>query len=367
MLPKTYTPSSQGAASEGALAEPERLVLAVPPMFRVLTVASLTASLWTCGTARLGREDAGSVSAKGGGGPGAGGSATGGGGSSATVRFVAIGDTGKGNPGQHQVGAAIGAHCATHGCDFVVLLGDNFYPSGVTSTADPQWQTAFVVPYAPVNAPFYAVLGNHDYGADGLGTDLPRAEHQVAYSLVNPKWRMPAHHYKFRLADAEFFVGDTNLSMFNLDTAARADFVTWLPASTALWKIVFAHHPYKSNGKHGIAGSYDGNSFIPVVNGAGVKSFVEERVCGQADFYFSGHDHNLQWLEATCTRPDSPLHTQLIISGGGATTTPLVGTMPAHYQSDALGFVYVVISGRTLTASFHDADGTQQYVRSATK
>src|SRR4051794_19915074 len=77
------------------------------------------------------------------------------------VRFIALGDTGKGNPGQYQVGAAMGTHCATFGCDFVVLLGDNFYPNGVGSTDDPQWETAFKKPYETVNVPFYAVLGNH--------------------------------------------------------------------------------------------------------------------------------------------------------------------------------------------------------------
>jgi len=51
------------------------------------------------------------------------------------VRFVALGDTGKGNPSQYQVGAAIGAHCAKLGCDFVVLLGDNFYQNGAFTVA----------------------------------------------------------------------------------------------------------------------------------------------------------------------------------------------------------------------------------------
>lgn len=283
------------------------------------------------------------------------------------VRFVALGDTGKGNPGQYQVGAGIGAHCAKFGCDFVVLLGDNFYQNGVTSTDDPQWKTAFVDPYATVNAPFYAVLGNHDCGGDGAGTDLPRGDVQVAYSAVNPKWRMPARHYKWQLGEVEFFAGDTNRSMFSVDEDARADFEKWLPASTAKWKIVFAHHPYLSNGEHGNAGQYDDLPFVPIANGAGVKSFMEDRVCGQADFLFTGHDHSIQWLEQTCARPGSTLQTHLVVSGGGAKCTRLVHKQPAYYQSDQLGFVYVVIQGNTLTASFHDADGVEKYTRTVTK
>jgi predicted phosphodiesterase len=282
------------------------------------------------------------------------------------VRFVAIGDTGKGNAGQKQVGQSIGTHCATNGCDFVVLLGDNFYPTGVGSTTDSQWQTAFVEPYATVNAPFYAVLGNHDYGGDGAGTDLPRGDNEVAYSQVNPKWRMPAHHFKWTLGNAEFFAADTNRSMFNVDQAVSADFETWLPASTAEWKIVFAHHPLKSNGAHGNAGNYDGMSFVPIANGAGVKRFVEDEVCGRADFYMTGHDHHLEYPDATCTRVGSKVQTLFIISGGGAATTRPRGSQHDHYLSDQLGFVYVVIEGKTLTATFYDANGVAKYTRTTT-
>lgn len=283
------------------------------------------------------------------------------------VRFVAIGDTGKGNDGQRRVGAAIAEHCKTAGCDFVVLLGDNFYPSGVSSTSDPQWQSAFVVPYASVDAPFYAVLGNHDYGGNGAGTNFLLGNHQVAYSKVNPKWRMPNHHYHWRLGEVEFFAADTNRSMFGLDAAERTDFTNWLSSSTAKWKIVFGHHPYKSSGPHGNAGNYDGLALVPIADGTGVKSFLEDVFCGRVDFYFSGHDHNIQWLESTCSKPGAPLETQLVISGGGAATNPISQPLPAHYQSDELGFVYVVIHDNTLTASFHDSTGIQRYTRTVAK
>lgn len=283
------------------------------------------------------------------------------------VRFVAIGDQGKGNDNQRRVGAAIGKHCAANGCDFVVLLGDNFYPSGVSSTSDPQWQSAFVTPYESVNVPFYAVLGNHDYGADGMGTDLPRADAELAYGSVNPKWRMPAAHYRFRQGDVEFFVADTNRSMFALDQDARRDFETWLTESTAPWKIVFAHHPYKSNGRHGNAGNYDDLPFLPFANGANVKAFIEDRVCGRADVYMNGHDHHLEWIEATCTRPGSSIATQFLISGAGANTTTCDRTQPTWFKSNVPGFVSVVIEGRTFTATFFDGDGKQLFSRSVTK
>jgi len=95
------------------------------------------------------------------------------------IRFAAMGDTGKGNTGQKDVASAIARKCAASGCDFVQLLGDNIYDSGVTSVTDPQWQTKFEQPYADIDLPFYAALGNHDNGGSLLGFEIdpPRPHH----------------------------------------------------------------------------------------------------------------------------------------------------------------------------------------------
>lgn len=290
------------------------------------------------------------------------------------VRFIAIGDTGKANTGQNAVGAAMGTVCAARGCDFVLMLGDNFYPSGVTSTTDPLWQTAFVQPYATVNAPFYVSLGNHDYGNDGTGNDWPRGDHQVAYSAVNPKWRLPALHHHFTHAHAEFFALDTNRTLWGSngpgDSQVRADTTAWLAASTATWKIAFGHHPYRSNGPHGNAGNYDCRVLIPggpcislpvFADGRNVKSFMESIVCGRADLYLSGHDHSAQWLVPTCNG------TELIVSGAAASATSNDQKNPTHFQTTDLGFFYIELSGRTLTATFFDETGAQRFTRSYTK
>lgn len=286
------------------------------------------------------------------------------------VRFVAIGDTGKGNADQHTAGDSIGDLCASKGCDFVVLLGDNFYPTGVSSTNDPQWQTTFIEPYSKVNVPFYAVLGNHDYGGNGSGNEIDKGQHEVDYSAVNPKWRMPAPHYKFNVGPVDFFVADTNRSMYALDDRARADFEQWLPASTAPWKIVFGHHPLKSNGRHGNAGTYDGvPSVVPIASGGGVKSFLEDFVCGRADVYLCGHEHVLEWLAPTCTRPGSTINTELMISGGGSGVTGFVKEPPNedHWRAAVVGYVYVVIENKTFTGTYYDLHGKELFTRSFTK
>jgi hypothetical protein len=89
--------------------------------------------------------------------------------------------------GQRAVAAAMGDVCARRGCDLILYLGDNFYPTGVTSTTDAQWTTKFEDVYvAPSLAvPFWPVLGNHDYG---LVYDASRAQAQVDYSASSSRW-----------------------------------------------------------------------------------------------------------------------------------------------------------------------------------
>lgn len=238
------------------------------------------------------------------------------------VRFAAFGDTGKGNAGQQSVADAVEAKCAASGCDFLQLLGDNIYDNGVSSVNDPEFQPKFEVPYAALTLPFYMILGNHDYGGGGAGYELVRAQNQISYTQLSPRWRMPAHYYQRVHQHVAFFALDTVQQFFAnyppffaTDAAQRLDVAAWLAASSATWKIAVGHHPYRSNGPHGNAGTYDG-VLIPPVNGAGVKEFMEQIVCGNADLYISAHDHSLQWLVPDCAG------TELIVSGSGASPPP---------------------------------------------
>lgn len=280
---------------------------------------------------------------------------------STVVRFAALGNQGEGNIGQSEVAAAVAAKCATDGCDFVQLLGDNFYDSGVDSTTDEQWASKFETPYAAIDLPFFAILGNHDYGGEGAGIDGTKAQHQVDYSATSSKWRMPATYYRHALNHVEFFALDTTPQMFQMDAAQRVAMLEGLAQSTAVWKIAFAHHPYLSNGPHGNAGSYEDLPFVPIVNGAGVKSFMEQVVCGAADVLVSAHDASLQWLEPTCQG------TELLVSGTGAKATTLEARNTTRFESLALGFLYVVVDGTSLTGEFIDTSGTVLFTRTLTR
>lgn len=296
------------------------------------------------------------------------------------VRFVVIGDMGKGNPTQFAVGQGIGAACeALGGCDFALSVGDNLYPSGAESVEDPIFQERFEKPYAHLEFPFFMALGNHDYGNKGRGTDFDRGAVQVAYSAHSPRWRMPAPWYALDAEVASFFVFDTNsvyLTEFssavtsglaNLGrSSARAErqqqgLAEWKEGPLNGWRIAVGHHPYLSNGRHGNAGAYDGLGVLRLPGrGASIKAFVEEEICGQFDVYLAGHDHNLQDLGNVCG-------TEFLVSGAAGATTPLKGDNPVEFQTDQAGFLLVEADEARLTFRFFDAEAREFHSRTISR
>ena len=277
-----------------------------------------------------------------------------------SVRFVAMGDTGTGDAGQTKIAGAVAAKCKKDGCDFVQLLGDNIYDSGASSVDDPVWQERFETPYAAIDLDFFAVLGNHDYGANGAGTDFAKGQNEVAYTKKSKKWKMPTAYYHHTKENVELFALDTNMAFFGQSGPQKTDMTAWIAASKAEWKIAVGHHPYKSNGPHGNAGSYDGIPIAPF-SGSAVRTFLEDTICGKVDLYLCGHDHSRQWLNESCKG------TELAVSGAGAKATELGGKNPVLFQSIALGFLYIVIEGKKLTAEFVDENGKTELTHVLTK
>ena len=55
------------------------------------------------------------------------------------------------------------------------------------------------------------------------------------------------------------------------------------------------------------------------------------------------------------------------MSGTAASSTELEGENPTHFESEALGFAYVVIEGNQMKVDFIDADGNELYTRTVSK
>lgn len=267
-----------------------------------------------------------------------------------TLRFLAFGDWGMGTSTQSLVAGAMETVCAASGCDLAVLVGDNFYPSGVESTSDAYWEDRFESVYT-LDMPYLAVLGNHDWGESGHGYVEANAQAQVDYSALSERWTMPDKTWTDDRAGLVSFVG---LDTTTIDFGYGADQEAWidgaLDAAPNPWRIVLGHHPYRSNGPHGDAGVYDG------VSGKGdeMEAFFEDHLCGVADVYIAGHDHSLQW-------PESPCDMELLVSGGGASNTSLTGTDAAWFEAESAGFAWLEATTERLGVVFYDQDAVELY------
>lgn len=299
------------------------------------------------------------------------------------VRFVVMGDVGEGNEAQYKVADAVAQKCQADGCDFVILLGDNFYDSGVTSVDDPQWQTKFEDPYQNIDLPFFAVLGNHDYGGSilgidtgGIGNEWDKGPVEVMYDGVSAKWNMPDTHYTFTWGNVGFIMLDTNSIMW--DNTDHGDQWEWystalLDVSGADWVFVAGHHPYLSNGAHGNAGSYESIEVAGVeipnpfdsLNGQRLKDFFEQKVCGTADMVLAGHDHNRQWLN----EPNALCGAELIVNGAGAKLKDFgLNGNERHWEDETVeGFMYVVVQGDIMRGQFIDKLGQLNFEREITR
>ncbi len=231
------------------------------------------------------------------------------------LSFFAIGDTGHNCQEIRHVAAAMDRYAKEQGgIDFVLLLGDNFYPDGVTGVEDSRfkdtWADVFLC-HPHLNVPWKVVLGNHDYMLN------PDAQIQYTYrSDLNPTglWQCPARNYKFSHifgADSEpvqvdFFALDTNgvqnvvrrrfPKMQNELFDYVRDLDEQLKESSAPWKIVFGHHAMYTRGLgHGILGRCLRADSYSSRHGEAKGYNLEKVLCdGQVAAYFSGHDHRMQ-------------------------------------------------------------------------
>lgn len=267
------------------------------------------------------------------------------------LRLVAIGDTGRGDAGQRAVADGVARVCRQRGCDLIALLGDNLYERGMERPDDPRMAERTVDMYAAAGAPLYAVLGNHDYG---LGQDHEAAGWQIAWARRTPGIELPARTWSMRAGPAELFALDTNAAMWSGSATQARWLRRALEQSDAAWRVVLGHHAFRSNGDHGNAGQYEGLFGVPIASGTSLWTLFEKTLCGRADLYLSGHDHNLQAL--------SHCGVELVVSGAGANARAVVdrGNTP-RFAAAHTGFAWLELGTAELTLAFHDADGNTVY------
>lgn len=250
------------------------------------------------------------------------------------ARFLAFGDGGTGEADQYAVARSMGTLCRSRGCDFALGLGDNFYPVGVRGVNDPQFRTAFELPYAPLGLPIYMILGNHDY----FGS--PDAE--VAYARVSPSQRfvMPAPYYTFFAGGIRFLALDTNEPGAAQEAWAKK-VLAQSERDREPWVVALGHHPRQSYGAHQ----------MPEEPLAG---FLDRVLCGHVDAYFAGHDHDKQLLAPRCGVTQ-------VIAGTAGQLRPVGSGPETIWARSSLGFAYVSVQGIEMKIEFIDLGGHVEF------
>ncbi|MEE2644388.1 MAG: metallophosphoesterase [Myxococcota bacterium] len=306
------------------------------------------------------------------------------------TRLIAMGDTGEASEMQYRVSAAAQAHCdRAGGCDGFVMLGDNIYDTGAESAMDEQLTTKIDLPYANLKAgpppaegepderprmPLYVSLGNHDLG--GAGINSAQVQYYLAYARANDWFYYPEEFWHLQVGSVHLISLHTNPLAYGIPDdlfEPQARLVSEALAQTsAPWTLAVGHHPYRSNGRHGNAGAYEGIPLDIDLFGGGFRRWIDSEICNRVDFYLSGHDHNRQWLNSVPLIPNipegggnTPCETHFAVSGAGAKTTDLEGRgNDTAFEDDSKeGFLFMEFHHDFVNVEFCDYDGVVDWSR----
>jgi tartrate-resistant acid phosphatase type 5 len=264
------------------------------------------------------------------------------------MSVVCMGDFGSGNENQKKVADLLKEIITKYNFNikFILGLGDNIYPDGVTSVKDPQFKEKFEEPYKhlPKRIKFYNVLGNHDYHS--------KIQPQIEYTNYSPRWVMEDNCYSFTKTlnkqTVGFFAIDTNFNELTskMKKSQEKKMFNAIQNSKAKWNIVYGHHPYKSTGAHGNAESELATFYKKII------------ATGKIDIMLSGHDHDQQLI---CI-PNTPY---LIVSGTGCETRKVPSIFrnipDLKFFSEDLGCCVLDFNEIFIEIKFINVRGTVKY------
>jgi len=191
------------------------------------------------------------------------------------------------------------------GVDFIVGVGDNFYPKGVTDVNDQRFKTTFEDVYyqQELQCPWYILAGNHDH--------IGNVTAQLEYHHRSERWIFPELWYTFsesftttsgKTITTQFVYIDTS-GLFGQEEedeetgeviwephplqAFADDQVAWinktLAESTADYLWVAGHYPI-----------YDPKSVDPRKRDLLVPLFIQYNASG----FIAGHCHTMQHFDS---------------------------------------------------------------------
>ncbi len=270
-------------------------------------------------------------------------------------QFLMLGDFGTGGKDQIAVAKAMQEYAAAGKFtpEGLFLLGDNFYGAFPEGLDSPRWKSQFedMYPADKFPGPCWAILGNHDYDNE----PVIKVQAELAYNKARPgtRWTMPSKWYRFEWPAENpvmtCLMLDSNYknSVSQLTPDERKQQLEWLKTElakprTTPWLVAMGHHPLYNNGHHGPTKSLI-EEWGPLFQKAGV------------DFYFCGHDHDLQHMEFEGMR------TSFVLSGGGGQGLHDVkeGDRRDAFGFKVHGFTHLEVSKEKFTVRHVDVDRKQ--------
>jgi tartrate-resistant acid phosphatase type 5 len=240
---------------------------------------------------------------------------------------------------------------------FIITVGDNFYNDGVADVNDSHWKESFEDVYNGDNLirkPWYISLGNHDYRGS--------VDAQIEYKKIDSRWNLPARYYtlterlndgtriRFVFIDSSPFEKEyyqdpaMNKNLALQDTVKQKK---WIDSLTSLndvdWKIVVGHH-------HVYTGGVRNSEPSPIRRG--LEPIFEKN---KVDFYFCGHEHDLQHLKAA-GKP-----TNYFLSGGGSDIRPTGMGKESIFAASEQGFMSVSVEKSSVMVSIINYKGQVLY------
>lgn len=251
--------------------------------------------------------------------------------------ILCIGNFGTGKKEQFEIAELLNYLCDKYNSKFILGLGNNIYPNGVSSLNDKSFTTKFEIPYSilPNNIKFYNILGNKDYH------HKKSPQYQINYSKINDKWILPNNFYcftkKFNKIPVEFIGLDTNLEKMKNKSIQEKWAVNTLFESKARWRIIFSHHPWVSVKKE-TSEQLD-------------KLYSKIVDTGKIDLIISGHDGCQQHIYI----PEKP---NMIISGVGGNSYPkdIIIKNELKFSSNESGCIKIDITKNTLKITFFNVN-----------
>jgi tartrate-resistant acid phosphatase type 5 len=178
-----------------------------------------------------------------------------------SLRFAVIGDYGNEVEGKGDSAKQVADLVKSWKPEFIITTGDNNYPTGEKETFDknvgkhyrdflPNYTGEFFPYSKPDMNRFYPSLGNHDWECKKCVENQKPKPYLDYFELPGNE-----RYYTFTWGKAEFFVLDSDPRVKDIKGGVNSVQAKWLKKelskSTALYRVVYFHHPPFSSGKHG--------------------------------------------------------------------------------------------------------------------